>query len=59
MRLSIMKIKHVMWYNRQGSNNVTLKNVMKMIDCENAIIMIARKVVKPPLNTAGPMVSIA
>ena len=32
---------------------------MKMIDCENARSERARKVVKPPLKTGGPILCIA
>ena len=35
---------------------LTLKNVMNTCDCEAPRRTTARKVVNPPLNTAGPMV---
>ena len=37
----------------------TLKKVRKTEDLEKAITMTASRVVKPPLNTAGPIVSSA
>ena len=33
----------------------TLKNVVKTCEVEKAVRMKARKVLKPPLRTAGPM----
>ena len=38
-------------------NIVTLKIVTKTCDCENPSRTRARKVVMPPLTTAGPMVT--